>query len=130
MANPADLVDKFVKLRDKIAELETAHKEAMKPYRAAMEKLDAALTGVLIESGANSLAFDTGTIFTTTVAKVTVEDWNATLDYIRANNAWDLLQSRVSTTQVQSIVNDTKRDVPGVAVRFDTNLSVRRPKET
>lgn len=116
-----------IALRDQIDALKTEHKEALAPLNQKMEKLEAYLQLQLTTLGTTSFtAKGTGTAYLQNVVGVTVEDWDATLAWIRAGDLWEFLERRVSKTVVQEYMESTKEVPPGVNVRQETEVRVRR----
>ncbi|MEI2420997.1 hypothetical protein V6O07_12050, partial [Arthrospira platensis SPKY2] len=57
-----------------------------------------------------------------------VEDWDAVLRFIREQEAYDMLEKRVSKMAVRSYIEATKAVPPGV--RYGTRLEVNIRKPT
>lgn len=122
-------VDRYIRLRDKIAELDAARKAELKPYREALGNLEGIMLQTLNEQGAESLRTAAGTVYKSTQTSATVNRWSETLAYIQAKEAWELLEARVSKTAVMSIMQETGEPIPGVVLRQEETLNVRRPIE-
>lgn len=123
-------VEQYLGLRSKIEEIEKRHTEELRKFREAREWLEGVLMAALQASGMESVRTHRGTFFRTLHTSAKVVDWNETLGFIRTNEAWDLLEARVSKTAVQAIMEDTKHPVPGVEVTRAYRLNVRSPRET
>jgi hypothetical protein len=119
-------IEKFVAIRDKIAEIKKRHTEELSRYNLALATLEAWLIDDLNKAGVDSMRATHGTIFKTERTSCRVSDWSATLDFIRQNEAWDLLEARVSKTAAQAIVEDIKAPIPGVVIDSEYVLNVRR----
>jgi hypothetical protein len=116
-----------ISLRDKIDEIKKRHKEELAPLNQSMEKLEAYLQLQLTNLGTTSFAAKgIGTAYLQNVVGVTVEDWDATLAWIRSNEFWELLERRVSKTVVQEYMESKGEVPPGVNVRSETEVRVRR----
>lgn len=120
------MVSKFLALRDRVEEIRTRQAEELAPYKQAMLDLEAQMLGVLNAQGVESMKSAPGTFFKTTRTSVTVSSFQEVLDFIRATDAWELLEARVSKTAVAAIMEDTKLPVPGVTVTRETVVQVRR----
>lgn len=120
------LVEKFVALRDKKEAIQKEHKEQLDPYNKALGQIEAALMDALNKAGADNMKTPGGTFFKTTRVSATVTRWSETLDYIREKEAWELLEARVSTTAAEAIIQETQAPIPGVTVKRDARLNVRR----
>lgn len=119
-------VEKFVEIRDRIAALKKEQALALAPFNVALSVLEAWLLDDLNTSKVESMRATTGTVFKTIRTSATVESWSDTLEYIKANDAWELLEARVSKTAVEALMADTKKAVPGVKTSRETVLNVRR----
>lgn len=116
-----------IALRDQIDAKKQEHKEQLAPLNQKMEKLEAYLQLQLTTLGTTSFtAKGTGTAYLQNVVGVTVEDWDATLAFIKEHGMWELLERRVSKTVVQEYMESTKEIPPGVNVRQETEVRVRR----
>ena len=121
------VVKKYVELRDEVSRIENETKERVLALKESMLKLEAWLTLKLEQDGEESKKTQYGTVFFTTVDFAQVADWDALLDYIKTNEAWDCLEKRVAKTAVRAIINKTKEVPPGVNYGTRREVNVRRP---
>ena len=91
-----------------------------------MARLEAYIHDDLNKAGGDSLKTAAGTAYKTTQTSATVKDWPATFEFIRRNEAWDLLEHRVSKTAVLAVIEETQAPVPGVKITQETSLNIRR----
>lgn len=124
--NPADMIANFIKLRDRIAEMEKQHEEKLKPFKELRNRLEGMILDHLNQSGLDNIKSDAGTAFRSVLTSAKVDDWGVALDYIRSYELWDLLEARVNKTAVLSIIEETGRTIPGVTVGQIARLNVRR----
>lgn len=122
----AKAVEKYIALRDKVAEIKKRHADELNQYVLVMDQLEGIMLEKLNEDGVKSMATDAGTCFKTTRASTKVMDWSATLAFIKEKEAWDLLEARVSKTTVAAIMAETGQAVPGVVTSLETVVNVRR----
>lgn len=126
------LIAKYVELRDRKAALEKTVREQTAQLDNLMNAIETRLTAFLDEQGVTSLKSPSGTVYFTHRESATVADWVAVLDYIRANEAWDLLEHRVSKTAVKALMEEDrngeyqKPPPPGVDFRRFRTVGVRR----
>jgi hypothetical protein len=120
------MVEKFIALRDKTAEIRKRHQEELAKYNLVMGQLEAWLLGSLHDAKVKSMRSDHGTFFITVRTSARVASWTDALTFIRDNEAWELLEARVSSTAAQAIVLETGQAVPGVEITREETLSVRR----
>jgi len=120
------LVARTIKARDRLAAMKKDYSESIQPFLALQERLEAALLETLNEIGGDSIKTKAGTAYKTTRTSAKVERWSLTLDYIRAKEAWELLEARVSKTAALEIVKETGTSIPGVTISTEVALNVRR----
>lgn len=123
---PAELINSYIQLRDKIAQIKEAHKEQLKPYQAMTERLEGLLLAELNAAGANSIATPQGTAFKQVATSVSVQDWPAALEFIKTRQAWDLLEARIAKTAALATIEETESPIPGVDVSRAWVVRVRR----
>ena len=120
------MVAKYIALRDKTDAIKKVHQAELAKYNLALGTLEGWMLNVLNTNHAESMRAEAGTAYTSTTSSAKVEDWGAVMEFIRTNDAWDLLEKRVSKIAVEAIVQETKQPIPGVAIVRDTRLNVRR----
>src|SRR5471032_2601200 len=97
--NIDDIIAAFIKIRAAQTEMKERHSAEAKPLEQKREKLEAFLLAFLNTSGGDSfVSKGTGTVFKQKVVTVTARDWAATLDWIKAHDAWEFLEKRVNKT--------------------------------
>ena len=121
-----EMITKYLLLRDKKSVIEKQQKEALAPYNVALDTLENLLLAELNKAGLRSMACPNGTAYKTTKSSAKVMDWTATLDFIKANEAWDLLDKRVSKTAVEAIIEETNQPIPGVETTREVQVNVRK----
>lgn len=116
-----------ITLRDQIDALKAEQKAALAPLNEKMAKLEAYLQSQLQLSGSTSVsAKGIGTAYLQSVVSVTVEDWAATLEWIKRTDAWEFLERRVSKTVVQEYMESQGEVPPGVKTSSEVEVRVRR----
>jgi len=120
-----EAVASYVRLRDKKKALQDEHKEQLKPYNTAMEKLENWMLAKLNQDNAQSVRTDSGTVFKSMRTSASVQDWEATLGFIRENELYHLLERRVSKTAVEEMA-EQGQDVPGVQITREITVNIRR----
>lgn len=121
------VISGVVTLRDQIDAIKKKQKEELAPLNEKMAKLEAYLQSQLLLSGSTSVsAKGVGTAYLQNVVSVTVEDWQATLDWIKRTEAWDFLERRVSKTVVQEYMESQGEVPPGVKTATEVEVRVRR----
>ena len=123
---PERAIELYIAVRDRKRDMEAAHKEALKPLDTALERLELTLLAQLDEAGVERVGSKLGTAYKITRTSATVSHWSETLAYIQEHEAWELLEARVNKTAALAIMEETKEPIPGVTVRREHTVNVRR----
>lgn len=130
MSNAAridDVIAGYLKLRGKIEEIKERHSAELAPFNQKKELIESYLLAFLHTAGmSNVAAKGIGTAYKQDVVSVTIKDWDATLGWIRQNNAWEFLERRVSKTVVQEYASSQNALPPGVDVSTTVEVRVRK----
>lgn len=121
-----ELVQLFIMLRDDIAKEKAAFDQRVADKKAKQAKIEGILLGRFQESGAESVRTAFGTAYKSTKKQASVADWDALLNYIRQEEAWELLTHAVSKTVVEQFVAANDDLPPGVSWREEVVLGFRR----
>lgn len=122
-----DVIAGYLKLRNKKEAIEAETKDKVKDIKEKMAKLEAWLKAKADADGVTSFKTGSGTAFLTTTDFATVADWDAVLDYIRENEAFDMLEKRVSKNAVRGYIEANKAVPPGVNYGTKLDVNVRKP---
>ena len=90
-------------------------------------KLEAWLKAEMDANGETSKKTASGTAFITTTDFANVADWDAVLSYIKDNEAWDMLERRVSKRAVRGYIEANKTVPSGVNYGTRIDVNVRKP---
>jgi len=115
------LISYYIQLRDRKKEIQAQHREELEPVDAGLMKLEGMLQEKLNEMGVDKMGGDTGTVFTKVNTSISVEDWESVVDYVKSNDAYDLLERRVNKAAVVE-----RGDVPGLRTSQMKTIQVRR----
>jgi len=121
MIDTNTIISYYIQLRDKKKETQDRHKEELEPINVGLMKLEGIMQDRLNEMGIDKMAGDSGTVFTKTNSSVTVDDWEAVVEYIKDNEAYDVLDRRVNKTAALE-----RGDVPGLRTSQFKTVQVRR----
>jgi hypothetical protein len=122
---PAKMIESYLKLRRKMSEVDDRHKEELRPFMELKEQLETELLRYLNTAGLDSTKCEAGTAYRSTSTSVSVKDWRATLEFIKTNELWDLLEARVAKTAAVELTDERKAPIPGVEISQATVLRVR-----
>lgn len=123
------IIAAYLTLRKQKEALAAKYNEEQTALKKKMDRLEAWLQIKMHADNVNSIATDAGTAYKSTVEKATVSDMDALLDYIKENEAWHLLEKRVSTTGVRAILEEQQALPPGVNWYTGVNINIRKPNE-
>jgi hypothetical protein len=119
-------IEKYVKLRDKLAEIKKEQSAFNLKYTAAMELIEGHLLTMLDNDNLENIKAEAGTAYKSTLTSATVKEWHKTLEFIKEHAMWELLEPRVSKTVVEETLKNTGEMIPGVVITQRVNLNVRR----
>jgi hypothetical protein len=122
----ATRVDQYVKLRDKIKELDDTHKATMKPMKELLDDLNADLLARLNDAHGNSISTDFGTVYRTEKKTAPLADPEVFMQYVVENEAWDLMDRKANVTAVAEFVEEHKTLPPGCNLNISYVVGVRR----
>jgi hypothetical protein len=124
--NIDDVIKGYVKLRDELDARKKEQAMELAPLREKMDKIEAWLQNQLQSQGLKNFKGASGTAFLKEVTSATVQDWDATLAFIKEQDRWELLERRVAKTVVEDYVESTGEIPPGVELKRETVVQVRR----
>jgi hypothetical protein len=125
--NVGDIIRTYMKLRDQKAAIEAETKDRVTAIKEKLNKLEAWLKDKADEQGVTSFKTDFGTAFLTTTDYANVADWDQVLGFIRENDAYDMLEKRISKVAVRGYIETNKAVPPGVTYGTKLEVNVRRP---
>jgi hypothetical protein len=130
---PAELIEEYVKLRDRKAEAAARVAEFMQMnFQQRINEIELALLDTLNMQGADSIKSPHGTAFKRVETSVTVADAAEFRRHVIGTEQWDLLDIRANKTAVRDFVENHDGNLPpGINMTQDTVVSVRRstPKD-
>lgn len=121
-----EVVDRYVKLRDRKKDLKTEFDKKTEAIDAAMEKLENFLLKTMSEQGVDSVKTGAGTAYISVKSSATVGDRDAFIQYIRDNDAWALLDVKANKTAVQEYRTEQDNLPPGVNWSEMRAVNIRR----
>lgn len=121
-----EIVDRYVKLRDRKDEISKAAKDQIAVIDAAMKRCEAYILDHFQKTGQTSAGTASGTAYIAPVTSATVADWDALLNWIRTNNGWQFLDHKVNKTAVIEFKAANDDLPPGVNWREESVVRIRR----
>lgn len=125
--NVDDVVATYMKLRSQKESIEAEVKDRVSVLKAKMEKLEAWIKEQADVQGVTSFKTKHGTAFLTTTDYANVADWDAILDFIRTQEAFDMLEKRISKLAVRGYIEANKAVPPGVNYGTKLEINIRKP---
>jgi len=121
------VIEAYLKYRNKKEALEADIKDQVKEIKEKMAKLEAWIKEKADTDGVTSFKTTHGTAFLTTTDYANVADWDSVLNFIKENEAYDMLEKRVSKTAVRGYIDQNKAVPSGVNYGTRIDVNVRKP---
>ena len=122
----AKRVAQYIALRDEIKKRDDGHKEAMRPLRDLLDKLNGTLLEHLNSVSGNSVRTDAGTVYRSEKKSASLADPEAFMRYVIANEEWDLMDRKANVTAVADYIAENGVQPPGVNYSTTFQVGVRR----
>lgn len=119
-------VEQYIKLRDHIKSITEKHEAELAPFKDLLERMNAAMLQRLNDLGGDSLKTEKGTVYRTERKAASIADADAFMDFVVANNAWDLLDRKANKTAVEDFIKNHDTPPPGVNFTKTFVVGVRR----
>ena len=121
------LVDKFVKLRDRIKAMEAKHKEELAPFKEMRDVLESHLLAHLNAVQAENVKTASGTVYKTTKDTATLADRSMFWGWVMTNSEWDAIDVKANVSFVRDFIEDNHTPPPGVNFSSVQTVGVKRP---
>lgn len=109
------LLKMFIALRDRRAERKAAYQADDEGDRTKQDKIEIEFLRRFGDRGIDNVsARDVGTAYKSTRSSATVGDWDSFLEHVQSNDAWELLERRVSKAAVEQFKSVNDDLPPGV----------------
>lgn len=115
-------------LTDQIGVIQGRHKVELSPLNEELNLVDAYIKAEMTKAGMQQCKTAVGQAFFTTKDSVTVRDWDAVVEYIKANDAWHLLNHAVAKNACKEHIEANNAPPPGIEYSSFRDLSWRRGK--
>lgn len=125
--NIDDVVATYMKLRHHKEQIEAEAKAKVDELKVKMMKLESWIKEQADLQGVTSFKTRHGTAFLTTNDFANVADWDAVLNFIRENEAYDMLEKRISKVAVRGYIEQHKAVPPGVNYGTRIDVNIRKP---
>jgi len=122
------LVDVYIKIRDKRAELKATFEESDKQLVAKQDKIEQALLDLCKEHNLENLRTEHGTATRVVRERVWATDWDAFTEFVREHDAFGLFEKRISQGNFREFMDEHPGLVPPVNIDRRYAVTVRRSK--
>jgi hypothetical protein len=122
----AKRVDQYVKLRDKIKQMEDEFDQVIKPYKEALEQLNSLLLDHLNTTNQDSAKTVAGTVYRSERVTASLADAAAFRRFVIGGELWDLADWKANATTVQQFNSENGALPPGVNLNRMYKVGVRR----
>lgn len=123
---PKQLVERYIALRDELAFKKAAFKEIEGKIKTEMAEIEEGLRDFLGSQGLDSVKTPAGTAYLKEAIYMNTTDKSAFLDYIRDNDAWELLDIRGSKASISEYMLENNDVPPGIEVTREMTVGIRR----
>lgn len=117
----------YVSLRDRRAQRKNEYTAADAGDKAKQDKIEMEFLQRFDTRGIDNVSTrGVGTAYRSTRTSATVADFDALLEYVKEQGAWELLEKRVSKTAVEQHVQVNDELPPGVNWRETYTVNIKR----
>jgi hypothetical protein len=121
------VAETYVRLREARRKFKKQFEVEDGRFEAALEKLEGIMLKHLNECGAASVRTDSGTFYKQEAITPSASDWQLVYDWIKDNDAWDLLERRVKSTFIREYQEAHDGALPpGISVYREYVIRVRK----
>lgn len=122
------LVAVYIKMRDRKAELNRVHDEQIREIDESMSMIENELLEVCKTTGQDGGKTANGSFTRTVKTRYWTNNWGAMYDLIKRHDAIELLEQRISQTNMKTFLQEHPNEVPdGLNVDSRYAITVRRP---
>lgn len=125
---PADIIQKYIALRDWLEADNKANEAKQKPYADAMVLLEGLMQQHLNENNLDNVKSEFGTAFKKTGTRVRVADRGAFNEFVEKQDSLDWFTNAVSKEKIVEYVKENNCAPPGVDVTYITDVQFNRPR--
>lgn len=127
MMNAEQLVTVYIKMRDALVKLQREFDEKEGAIKAQQDMVTQALLEMCKEMGAEGLRTPAGSVFKTVKTRYWTSDWGSMKQFIKDNDALDLMEQRVHQTNMKNFLEENPTLMPpGMNVDSRYSITVRR----
>lgn len=118
----------YRKMQTRIQTLTATYETEVEVLEAQREAVKTALKDQMLALGVKSVNTAEGTVILSTKTRYSTQDWDAFKDFIKENDAIDLLEKRIAQTNMATFLGENPTLVPpGLNSNSEYSISVRKP---
>jgi hypothetical protein len=118
----------YRKMQTRIQELTAAYETEVEVLKAQQETVKNALKDQMLALGVKSVNTTEGTVILSTKVRYSTQDWDSFKEFMKENDAIDLLEKRIAQTNMANFLRDNPTLVPpGLNSNSEYSVSVRKP---
>ena len=119
----------YIKMRDRRAELLKEYEAEDAKIGEQMQMVEDELRNLFDEAGLESIRTTYGTVYRSVKTQYQVNDWDSMYKFVMEHNVPQLLQRRVSTTNMKQFLDENPNLMPmGMNIDNRYTVTVRRSK--
>jgi len=128
MADVASKVQKYIQIRNELAEIRKTFQAVEVALKADLEDISFEILNISDELGVDSLKTEYGTAYRSVKSSYRVLDWEMYLQWAEEHGALHTIQKRVTKTAVDEIVEaDLDGDLPpGLDLYTEVTINIRK----
>lgn len=126
MVEPQQVVDRMLALRERRAKLKKEFEEQDRKLREMYERGENWLLKHLQDTGHKSFKVDGATVFTKTNNRYSFGDWAAFSEWVKKTGEVELLQHRVSSTNMEAFTKENGELPPGIKKDPVVSVNIRK----
>ena len=128
MADVASKVQKYIQIRNELAEIRKTFQAVEVALKADLEDISFEILNISDELGVDSLKTEYGTAYRSVKSSYRVLDWEMYLQWAEEHGALHTIQKRVTKTAVDEIVEaDLGGDLPpGLDLYTEVTINIRK----
>lgn len=118
----------YRKMQTKIQQLTAVYETEVEGLKAQQEVVKTALKDQMLALGVKSVNTTEGTVILSTKTRYSTQDWDAFKEFMKENDALDLLEKRIAQTNMANFLQENPTLVPpGLNSNSEYAISVRKP---
>ncbi len=125
---PAEIIKKYVEIRDWIEADTKANDARQKPYTDALVTLEGLMMNHLAENGLDNVKSEYGTAFKKTGTRVRVADRGSFNEFVATTGSLDWFTNAVSKEKIVDYVKEHGCAPAGVDITYITDVQFNRPR--